>query len=115
MRHYSTIGTGHYTPEAIDAAIDRLQWTPVVAGMPLPFSQGYLINQMIQEYGWQGKVRALAYMGTIRPTEEHCREQECSSYCLIGFDVKTTQQEFKVYVADEGVSAVIVATEGIDE
>lgn len=114
MRYYSKIGADHYTPEAIDAAINRLQWESVVTGMLLPFSQGYLINKMIKQYQWQGKVRALAYMGTICPTEKHCHEQECSCYGLIGFDVKTTKQEFKVYVADEGVSAVIVATDGVD-
>lgn len=115
-RYYTGVSIrGHYTKEAIDAAIERLTWEPVVTGMSLPFGQAYIINEMVKQYQWQGKVRALAYMGTIGPTEEHCRIQECSCYGLIGFDVKTTKQEFKVYVADEGVEAVIVATDGLAE
>ena len=114
MRHYSTIGAEHYTPEAIDAAIERIQWEPFVNGMSLPFSQGHLIQKLIQEYQFRG-VTHVSYMGSIYPTEDHQREQECRGYTFIGLAVKTTKQEFKIYVADEGVSAVIVATDGIDE
>jgi len=101
MRNYTNIGaTEHYEKEEIDEAIPSLQWEDFRKNN-LPFAQGEAIKNVVRECNVPlSKIKKMALHGCIK-----------GSHGFYGLDVDYKNGNAKLYIADNGCSCCVVASD----
>jgi hypothetical protein len=100
MRNYTKIASKEYEREEIDKAVPSLEWEEFRRDN-LPFSQGEAIKNIIQGCNVPlSKIKKMALHGCIK-----------ESHGFYGLDVDYKNGNAKLYIADNGCSCCVVASD----
>jgi len=102
-RTYTKVGEEeHYLEEEIDNAIGGIEWEPFRT-TNLPFCQGSTLNSVIKQCNIPAtKISRMALHGCI-----------CGSHGFYGLDVAYKNGQAQIYIADNGCSCCVVASDFI--
>ena len=105
-RTYTEVGKVEYSQKSIDNSIKKVKWVEFKT-IDLPFCQGSCINNVIKECNIPlSKISSMDLHGIIS------LEKEPSSCCgFYALDVKYKNGQAQIYIADNGCSACVVASD----
>ena len=99
-RTYTKVGQEEYTQEEIDESIKRVKWADFRT-QDLPFCQGECLKQVIKECNIPLKgISKMDLHNVIK-----------SSHGFYALDVRYKNGQAQIYIADNGVSACVVASD----
>lgn len=97
--------------EAINTEIDALTWHDVPADGVItgPMSPVLMLKEVIGQLGLRPVV-AYAYGGCL----EHPDGPETATYSLLGVEIRTTRQRFRLHLLDTGTGAIPVCVDHLE-
>ena len=102
VRTYTEVGNREYSKEEIDRAISLVSWEPFRTS-DLPFCQGECLKQVIRECNVPlSKISRMELHGHIK-----------DAHGFYALDVKYKNGQAQVYIADNGCSSCVVASDFI--
>ena len=99
-RTFTEVGSKEYTQEEINTSIDQVEWESFRT-TDLPFCQGECLKTAISECNIPlSKISRMSLHGVIK-----------GSHGFYALDVKYKNGQAQIYIADNGCSACVVASD----